>query len=49
MLIVFVNFLHYYVAYMAEKKGKPSHRTLLKMDIDDAKKEAEKNAKEKTA
>ena len=25
-----------YVAYMAEKKGKPSHRTLLKMDIDDA-------------
>ena len=25
-----------YVAYMAEKKGKPSHRSLLKMDIDDA-------------
>ena len=25
-----------YVAYMAEKKGKPSHRALLKMDIDDA-------------
>ena len=25
-----------YVAYMAEKKGKPSHRTLLRMDIDDA-------------
>ena len=25
-----------YVAYMAEKKEKPSHRTLLKMDIDDA-------------
>ena len=25
-----------YVAYMAEKKGKPSHQTLLKMDIDDA-------------
>ena len=25
-----------YVAYMSEKKGKPSHRTLLKMDIDDA-------------
>lgn len=25
-----------YVAYMAEKKGKLSHRTLLKMDIDDA-------------
>jgi len=25
-----------YVAYMAEKKGKPSHRMLLKMDIDDA-------------
>ena len=25
-----------YVAYMAEKKGKPSHGTLLKMDLDDA-------------
>ena len=25
-----------YVAYMAEKQGKPSHRTLLKLDIDDA-------------
>lgn len=25
-----------YVAYMAEKNGKPSHRTLLKFDIDDA-------------